>query len=362
MLNKIILENFKGYSFLELDKLKRVNLIAGMNNTGKTSILEAIYMQHDRLAGDLFIAPLVRRGAQQFDLSVEYIFHPYFNDFNFHNPFKIITEDSGYKTIATYSMVSPINQKVEINKNDLFMNSVLSSSMNINNVMEIAYACNNKPQGKSRIQIVNNQIEMNVENMMQANRQVVFVPASARGNSVTDAQFMSKLDLANGIEEFISYLKMIDSRLKNVSLLSIGGMPTIYVDVGLKRKIPMIQMGEGISKLTSILTAILSNQNAIILIDEIENGIHYSLMPKIWEILFAAAQKQKCQIFATTHSHDVIEGVAKYMNKCSESKSDIEQQSFSYIRLDRDKEGLVVPKYYGPSTLLASVERDWDIR
>ncbi|HBA9386769.1 TPA: AAA family ATPase, partial [Escherichia coli] len=58
MLNKIVLENFKGYERLELDKLQRVNLIAGMNNTGKTSILEAIYLHHDRMAADVLIAPL----------------------------------------------------------------------------------------------------------------------------------------------------------------------------------------------------------------------------------------------------------------------------------------------------------------
>lgn len=359
MLNKIVLENFKGYERLELDKLQRVNLIAGMNNTGKTSILEAIYLHHDRMSADVLIAPLARRGVQQFDLSAEYIFHPYFNNFNYEKPFRVITEDSGHKNIASYAMVVPENQRLAVNKNNFQMNSVLSSAAVINNAIEITYTSDNKPQGKALIQIVNNQIEMKVESVMTINRVVVFVPASARGNSFTDAQFMSKLDMTNGLETFVSYLKMIDARLRNVSLLSIGGQPTIYVDVGLKRKIPMVNMGEGISKLTSILTAILSNKNAIILIDEIENGIHYSLMPKIWEIIFSAAQKQNCQIFATTHSYDVIKGVSDFMR---DNELDNSKNSFSYIRLDRNKEGVVVPKYYGPSALLTSVERDWDIR
>lgn len=359
MLNKIVLENFKGYRKLELEKLKRINLIAGMNNTGKTSILEAIYLHHDRRSGDVLIAPLARRGVMQFDLSAEYIFHPYFNDFNIDKPFRIITEDSGHKSIASYAMVAPSDQRRFINNNNFQMNSVLSSAAIINNAVEITYTFNNKPQGKSLIQIVNNQIEMNIDQTIINSRVVVFVPASARGNSFTDAQFMSKLDMINGLKSFVSYLKMIDSRLQDVSILSIGGQPTIYVDVGLKRKIPMVNMGEGICKLTSILTAILSNQNSIILIDEIENGIHYSLMPKIWEIIFTAAEKQNCQIFATTHSHDVIKGLSDFMR---DSELDVEKQSFSYMRLDRNKEGLVVPKYYGPSALLASVERDWDIR
>lgn len=359
MLDKLILENYKGYSYLELDKLKRVNLIAGMNNTGKTSILEAIYMQHDRVAGDVFIAPLARRGVQQFDLSPEYIFHPYFYDFNIDKPLKITTVDSGHKAVAVYTMVTPANQRLEINKNNFQMNNVLSSAPVAKNAVEIVYTSNGKPQGKSKMQINNNQLELNVEFMEPLSRIVVFVPASARGNNYADAQFMSKLDMINGLDEFTEYLKMIDSRLRSVSLLSIGGQPTIYVDIGLKRKIPMVQMGEGISKLTSIIIAILSNPNAIILIDEIENGIHYSLMPKIWEIVFSAATKQNCQIFATTHSHDVISGVAKYMGH---EEKNLDKQSMSYIRLDRNNEGIVTPKYYGPAALVASVERDWDIR
>lgn len=56
----------------------------------------------------------------------------------------------------------------------------------------------------------------------------------------------------------------------------------LYVDIGINKKIPMSFMGDGISRLTSILLAILTTKNGIVFIDEIENGIHYSVQNKIW--------------------------------------------------------------------------------
>lgn len=359
MFDTLILENYKSYKKLELNDLKRINLIAGMNNTGKTSILEAIFMQHDRLAGDVFLRPLFRRGVQQVEVKPEYIFHPYFHDFNIDKPFVITTKGGGFKDVATYTMVSAKSKTMAVNQNNLPMNSVLSSASTFKNAVEIRYLSNNDKKGMATLQIVNNQLEMNLESVSPAFRTAVFVPASARGNSLSDADFISQLDMANGLDEFVKYLKMIDSKLRGVSLLSLGGQPTLYVDVGLKRKIPMVQMGEGISKLTSILTAILSNQNAVILIDEIENGIHYSLMPKIWKIIFSAATRQKSQVFITTHSQDVINGVSECFK---ENPYDKYEDVFSYIRLDKNDNGEIIPKHYGAASLVASVERDWDIR
>lgn len=359
MLDKIILENFKGYERLEVAGLQRINLIAGMNNTGKTSILEAIFMHFDRMSADVFIRPFVRRGVQQFDLLPEYMFHPYFNDFNISKPIKVSTFDSGHKSISQYSLEAAKNQNVAVNKNNYFMNSVLESASTLNESIVINYSWNGRDQGKATISINNNQLEMHMDKMTPANKVAVFVPASARGNSISDAQFISKLDIMHGLNEFTDYLKMVDPRLRSVSLVSAGGQPTLYVDVGLKRKIPMTQMGEGISKLTSILTAILSNTNAVVLIDEIENGIHYSLMPSIWKMIFTAAQKQNCQVFATTHSNDIIKGLSKYLQ---DDEKALSEQQVAYIRLDRNKKGEVIPKNYDAAALLVSVERDWDIR
>lgn len=49
-------------------------------------------------------------------------------------------------------------------------------------------------------------------------------------------------------------------------------------------------MGERITRLLSILVAIASTPDGIVCVDEIENGIHYSLFPKVWEAIETMAK------------------------------------------------------------------------
>ena len=52
-------------------------------------------------------------------------------------------------------------------------------------------------------------------------------------------------------------------------------------------------------------------KGGFLLIDEFENGLHYSVQEKVWHLLFELAEKLDIQIFATTHSWDCIESFAK---------------------------------------------------
>ncbi len=63
MLQTLTLENYKGFTKISLENLKRVNIIAGQNNTGKTSILESIFLFYDRGAPDLFFKIMSLRGV-----------------------------------------------------------------------------------------------------------------------------------------------------------------------------------------------------------------------------------------------------------------------------------------------------------
>ena len=49
MISKLSLKGFKGFEQLDIPSLSRITLLGGRNNVGKTSILEALFMFHDRL-------------------------------------------------------------------------------------------------------------------------------------------------------------------------------------------------------------------------------------------------------------------------------------------------------------------------
>ena len=59
-------------------------------------------------------------------------------------------------------------------------------------------------------------------------------------------------------------------------------------------------------RMFSIILELISSRNGVLLIDEIDNGLHYRVMPKLWKLLGALVEKHDVQIFATTHNDDMM--------------------------------------------------------
>jgi AAA15 family ATPase/GTPase len=93
-------------------------------------------------------------------------------------------------------------------------------------------------------------------------------------------------------------------------------------------------MGEGFSKLLTILTAIVLGESRIMLIDEIESGFHYSVFPLVWKAIVEAAIKSAVQIFATTHSWECLEAAVK--------GSEDHEGNLAFYRLERRKDEIAV--------------------
>jgi AAA15 family ATPase/GTPase len=72
--------------------------------------------------------------------------------------------------------------------------------------------------------------------------------------------------------------------------------------------VPFKSLGEGVNHLLSISLALVKARNGVLLVDEVENGIHYSVQPVLWRMIFKQAQRWKIQVFSTTHSWDCVEG------------------------------------------------------
>jgi len=73
-------------------------------------------------------------------------------------------------------------------------------------------------------------------------------------------------------------------------------------------------MGDGINRILTIILALVNADNGYLLIDEFENGLHYSVQEKLWNIIFNLSKKLGIQVFATTHSEDCIIGFETVLN------------------------------------------------
>lgn len=77
------------------------------------------------------------------------------------------------------------------------------------------------------------------------------------------------------------------------------------------RPVPLKSLGDGMLRVLQLVLKVFPAKGGFLLIDEFENGLHYSVQEKVWTLLFELAQKLHIQVFATTHSWDCIESFAK---------------------------------------------------
>ena len=131
---------------------------------------------------------------------------------------------------------------------------------------------------------------------------------SARSNNPSeDATRLGDLRRRKQGDLLVTALRIIEPRLQALEENSVAGYPMIWGDIGLSQLVPLSMMGDGMNRITRILLAIFTAANGVVLVDEIENGIHYSVLKKLWCAIVDAAEQANTQVFATTHSFECME-------------------------------------------------------
>ena len=114
------------------------------------------------------------------------------------------------------------------------------------------------------------------------------------------------------------------------------------------------EFGEGLGKFISLILLVLSSKDTILLIDEIDNGIHYSNLDKLWEIILKISIEQKVQVFATTHSKECIESYARVAKK-------LEDEEISFIELCK-REDEIKAFVYPYDWFIDEIEQEHEVR
>ena len=105
-------------------------------------------------------------------------------------------------------------------------------------------------------------------------------------------------------------------------------------------RIPLKSLGDGVTRFFGIAAALVKSRNGLLLIDEVENGIHYSVHEKLWKMILEAAHKYNIQVVATTHSWDTIVGCAKAIQN-----SKIENTHSALVRIEGKGEDAQAVEY-----------------
>lgn len=331
MIKSIEFENFKGFDSLKLEDLTRCNLISGMNNVGKSSVLEGIFLYLDHVAAESFLKISNFRGIVVNPLSTK-IWDVVFKNTDPTIPLSIkVVDEEGVESKLTYQkdssyLPSDLAMNPEVLKQ--FVYSAKSNYALKYTFKKDAY------EEKGHFVIGQPGILANCETSLERNEIERMQHAQYINNAISTTDMVindwfGQAELEGRKSSIVSLLKIIEPKINDITLISAGGQPQLYTNIN-GRLMPMKLSGDGINRLLYIILSIYENPDSVILIDEIENGFHYSLYVKLWELIVKAANDANCQVFATTHSLECIEGaVAGIPNNDA-------LRTFSYYRLDRN--------------------------
>ena len=321
MIKSLHAENFRCFKELDLSGLKRVNVVVGMNATGKTALLEAIRLGLGGTPNVLlgmnqargffagFPQPITREGF-------ELLWSPYFFNFDASKAIVIDCGDSENHHATTrifYDVgrsVTAVPQQLPQAVTATATAQVLPSSF----IPPLAFERTSFSGVRSTLYAsVLMQGGLNFDSGPELGPVTEFVPSSAW--NFNPLQMFSQLSLQQREKAIVDAVRdEFEPSLESLVVLSPSGTPGLYAGLRyLKEKLPIGYLSAGISRFIAMLSAVLIRGKGVVLIDEIENGISYKIFQSLWKHLLRFSVDNDTQIFATTHSLECVRALLPAM-------------------------------------------------
>ena len=347
MLEELLIRNYRIFKELKIDKLSRINLVAGSNNTGKTSILEAIFL----LAGAGNVQLMLNRNVVRTEPGSQAlgdtVWKHFFSDLDISRPIQIKGTRSIIEQLDLEISAGGGQQTTELPKS--FNDEISVTKLPEIRSLRFQYRGPKGRQVKSSLFSEGTEVKIEQPTTEPLFGAVILTSRSA--NSQEDAMRLSKLRQQKRDHLLLEALQVIEPRLQSIEENSSSGAPMIWGDICLSELVPLAVMGEGMSRLARLVLGISAAPNGIVLIDEVENGIHHSVLPKVWRVIDAASRQLNTQIFATTHSRECIR--AAY--------DSLAEDDFRLHRLEASDEGNRCVTY-DPETIAAALDFNLEVR
>jgi AAA15 family ATPase/GTPase len=374
MLKSFQVSNFRLFQHLEVEKLSRVNLVVGKNNAGKSTFLEAIELYASNASSSVLLGLIESRQETWFSEaqppSQSFLSNPVRHLFFGHKLPKVGEEGISLGE-AFSSMKLHIGAAAYQNKSDDegTLRKVRISDARLDEDLsniEVFLVAEEDEKTKRLFRLDKDARDIRRGSRMNYERQETEFKYTWQVVSTENmpnrrlAALWDLTSLTNLESEIISALGLIDNRVSGIAFVediskgrsSDNRIPLVKIE-GVDEPLPLKSMGDGMTRLFHIIVALVNARNGLLLIDEFENGLHWSVQPKVWDIVFQLSEKLNVQVFATTHSRDCIEGFESAWNKYPELGT--------FFRLDA-KDDFIKATEYTSETLTDAIDMNVEVR
>ena len=369
MIEKLEINTFRGFKKYQIDNIGQINLLVGTNNCGKTSILEAIRLLKSK--GDFYniYSVLIRRGEQiqhetegkrRIEADLCRLFYGYSLEQN--TLFSIVGKEKQLTESITISINEIPYQATLFDELPDFSGHYQLNSKWSNGLKKIDIDIPVSSIGGLSYDYIR-RIRVKPNEIKSSNLE--FVPTA----SLTPQKIVTLFDevvLSPDEELVLEALRIIEPDI--VRLASLGGSDRgtgwnsgEYVRGGIlvksekwDERIPIGSLGDGIWRMLGLILSLINAKNGILLIDEIDTGLHHTVMAKMWKLVCKTAKQLNVQVFATTHSSDCWKTLA-----VNATDAEFEKNGIRIYRIDRYKNS---PEIFTNQEMSIALNREIEVR
>ena len=343
MIRTLRLKNYRGFVRYELRGLGTVNLLVGPNRCGKTSVLEAVELLVSRGDPRVLIESAGRRGESSAGEDRRTgAGHPVDHHFRGHGlepgVSLSVSADDGYGRVRIEVIEGEPGEP-----EDLFEFEMLSGS---GGPLALVVRSGGEKERTVFALTEDGSLDWRSRAMrLFASRRpspppVRFVTAgSPRPREMAHAWNQV---IRDGREsEVVGAMRLLHEDLRTIHFLTgepkgvDGGLDGILLgsEAG-TRRVPIGSHGDGTRRLLALSLSLVRAAEGFLLIDEIDTGLHWTVMEELWRLVVDAAVNSSVQVFATTHSLDCVVGLAALLRKRPDRADAVSVQKIER-RLDR---------------------------
>lgn len=349
-LESLEIRRFRAFDSLSIERLGRVNLVVGKNNVGKSSLLEALWLYANQGHPMIFWKILeTRDDGRGPERSPQLIRSPTGEDQG--------VEDYVGSAKRLFHRVSDVDQQytAQIGPSGV-ENRTLTISLGAENVNRLETV----PALKTHIGQQKNSYKLDVGSyrLQEGNGERCVMVVANGLDTVTLEKFWDSVALTSLEDDVLNALRLIAPNVERVNMLTgrkrrNARTPVVKV-AGLNEPVPLKSLGEGMNRMFGISLALVSARNGMLLIDEIDNGLHYSVQSNVWRLVFEVARRLNIQVFAATHSWDCITAFQL-------AAQEYEQDKGILIRLT-EKKGKIVADSFDENELEIATREEIEVR
>lgn len=306
-ISKLDITTFRGIKQLSLSDLSVVNVLVGANNSGKTSVLEAIkYLSISHDVGKSVNLAFLRAPVGKEPHSRDGKIIDYFSTF-YHAE---IDDDAVEKKQTHYSIeISSIVSKQSLS---------YSSSGNI----EVQYDSRGISQKvfnfSTKTQIGTSKptyekYSLSDTGKLESKNHIL--PTDDFFNSLymhsgisyyhSCARFLSDAIMNYNKDELLNVIRSFDSSIQDISIVN----DSVYLHNNISGTLPLFAYGIGLQKALLLSVILYLYKGNILLIDEIDNAINMAAFRDIFPWFVKKCAEFDVQAFVTTHSVEAIDAI-----------------------------------------------------